>query len=80
MLATGNTLVAILDRIKELGTPKRLVMFNIISAPEGIEKVLKQHPDLELYTASIDEELTDDGYIVPGLGDAGDLAFGKPCE
>ncbi|MEN6328685.1 MAG: uracil phosphoribosyltransferase [Methanobacteriaceae archaeon] len=80
MLATGNTLVAILDRIKELGTPKRLVMFNIISAPEGIEKVLDQHPDLELYTASIDKELTSDGYIVPGLGDAGDIAFGKPCE
>jgi len=80
MLATGNTLVAILDRIKELGTPKRLVMFNIISAPEGIRKVLKKHPDLELYTASIDEELTDDGYIVPGLGDAGDIAFGKPCQ
>lgn len=80
MLATGNTLVAILDRVKELGTPKRLVMFNIISAPEGIGKVLKKHPDLELYTASIDEELTDDGYIVPGLGDAGDIAFGKPCQ
>ena len=80
MLATGNTLVAILDRIKELGTPKRLVMFNIISAPEGIRKVLKKHPDLELYTASIDEELTYDGYIVPGLGDAGDIAFGKPCQ
>lgn len=80
MLATGNTLVAILDRIKELGTPKRLVMFNIISAPEGLEKVLSQHPDVELYTASVDKELTCDGYIVPGLGDAGDIAFGKPCE
>ncbi|HMK53702.1 MAG TPA: uracil phosphoribosyltransferase [Methanobacteriaceae archaeon] len=80
MLATGNTMVAILDRIKEMGAPKRLVLFNIIAAQEGLEKVLGEHPDVEIYTASVEKELTKEGYIVPGLGDAGDKCFGKPYQ
>ncbi|MEG3224184.1 MAG: uracil phosphoribosyltransferase [Methanobacteriales archaeon Met13] len=78
MLATGNTMVAILDRIKELGTPRRMVLFNIIAAHEGLDKVMKKHPDVEIYTASVEKELSSDGYIVPGLGDAGDKCFGSP--
>ena len=49
---------------------------NIIAAPEGIERVRRDHPDVEIYVASVDEKLNDHGYIVPGLGDAGDRIFG----
>ncbi|MBI4813656.1 MAG: uracil phosphoribosyltransferase, partial [Methanobacterium sp.] len=79
MLATGNTMNAILNRIQEKGSPRRLVLFNVIASRQGIELVEKEHPDVEIYTCAIDEELNPDGYIVPGLGDAGDKAFGKPC-
>lgn len=80
MLATGNTMNAILKEIKRQGNPKRLVIFNVIAAEEGIEKVLENHSEVEIYTCSVDQGLNSDGYIVPGLGDAGDLAFGKPRE
>jgi uracil phosphoribosyltransferase len=80
MLATGNTMNAILNRIKTYGTPKRLILFNIIASKEGIEKIKDKHPDLEIYTIAIDEEVNSNGYIVPGLGDAGDICFGKPCD
>jgi uracil phosphoribosyltransferase len=78
MLATGNTMNAILDRIHEKGTPRRVVLLNIIASRTGIERVEREHPDVEIYTCAVDEELNQDGYIVPGLGDAGDKAFGKP--
>lgn len=78
MLATGNTMNTILKAIKKFGTPKRLVLFNIISTDEGIAKVTNNHPEIEIYTCSIEKELSKEGYIIPGLGDAGDLAFGKP--
>lgn len=78
MLATGNTMNAILDQIKENGTPRRLVVLNIIASKTGIESVEHQHPDVEIYTCAVDKELNKNGYIVPGLGDAGDIAFGKP--
>jgi len=78
MLATGNTMNTILKAIKKFGTPKRLVLFNIISTDEGIAKVINNHPEIEIYTCSIEKELSKEGYIIPGLGDAGDLAFGKP--
>ncbi len=78
MLATGNTMNSVLSEIKKHGTPKRLVIFNVISTREGIRKVSKNHPEVEIYTCSIERKLSRDGYIVPGLGDAGDIAFGIP--
>lgn len=78
MLATGNTMNSILDRIKEKGTPRRLVLLNVIASQQGIECVEKNHPQVEIYTCAVDKKLNKDGYIVPGLGDAGDKAFGKP--
>jgi len=78
MLATGNTMNTILKTIKNYGKPKRLVLFNIISTEEGIAKIINNHPEIEIYTCSIERELSKEGYIIPGLGDAGDIAFGKP--
>ena len=80
MLATGNTMNAILDEIRKYGTPKRLVLLNIIASEEGINKVENFNPDLEIYTCAIDVEVNSNGYIVPGLGDAGDICFGKPLQ
>ena len=77
MLATGNTMNAILDRIQEKGNPKRLVVLNVIASKQGIECVENNHPQVEIYTCAVDEKLNKDGYIVPGLGDAGDKAFGR---
>lgn len=79
MLATGGTINSILDEIKRRGKPKRLVIFNIISAEPGIEKIFKNHPEVEIYTCSVDEKLNREGYIIPGLGDVGDICFGRPC-
>jgi len=78
MLATGNTMNAILDRIQEKVTPRRLVVLNVIASKQGIKCVEDEHPQVEIYTCAVDEKLNEDGYIVPGLGDAGDKAFGKP--
>lgn len=75
MLATGGTLIATIDLLKKAGCKHILGMF-LVASPEGIEKVLKAHPDMEIYTASVDEKLNDKGYILPGLGDAGDKIFG----
>lgn len=79
MLATGGTMNSILNEIKKRGNPERLVIFNIISAKSGIEKISKRHPEIEIYTCSIDEKLNEEGYIIPGLGDVGDICFGRPC-
>jgi len=79
MLATGGTMNSILNEIKKRGKPERLVIFNIISAKMGIEKIFKTHGEVEIYTCSVDEKLNKDGYIIPGLGDVGDICFGKPC-
>ncbi|BDZ69620.1 uracil phosphoribosyltransferase [Methanobacterium petrolearium] len=78
MLATGNTMNAILDRIQKKGSPRRLVVLNVIASKQGIKCVEAEHPQVEIYTCAVDEKLNHDGYIVPGLGDAGDKAFGKP--
>lgn len=75
MLATGGTLIATIDMLKKSGC-KHIVGMFLVAAPEGIEKVLAAHPDIEIYTASVDEKLNDKGYILPGLGDAGDKIFG----
>lgn len=80
MLATGNTIDLFLNKMKAYGKPKRIAMFSLISAPEGIERIEKAHPEVEIYTCAIDEKIDENGYIVPGLGDAGDLAFGEPLD
>ena len=75
MLATGGTLVATIDLLKEAGCRIIKGLF-LVAAPEGISKVEAAHPDVEIFTAAIDEKLNDIGYILPGLGDAGDKIFG----
>ncbi len=75
MLATGGTLVATIDAIKATGCTQIKGIF-LVAAPEGLAKVEKAHPDVEIYVAAIDEKLNDIGYILPGLGDAGDKIFG----
>ena len=75
MLATGGTLLATIDLLKKAGCKKIKGLF-IVGAPEGVKRVEKTHPDVDIYLASIDEKLNDIGYILPGLGDAGDKIFG----
>ncbi len=75
MLATGNSAVAAVDRLKET-KPKSIRFVSLVAAPEGIANMQRHHPDVPIYTAAIDRELNDHGYIVPGLGDAGDRLFG----
>lgn len=75
MLATGGSAVDAIDKLKERGI-KHIKFLCIISSPEGIEKLQKEHPDVDIYTAVIDECLNEYGYILPGLGDAGDRIFG----
>lgn len=75
MLATGGTMVATLDMLKQRGCPLMKVIV-LVAAPEGIRRVQQAHPEVEIYTAAIDERLDENGYIVPGLGDAGDKIFG----
>ncbi len=75
MLATGGSLIATIDMLKEAGC-KRIIGLFLVAAPEGIENVTSAHPDVDIYTASIDSHLDENGYIIPGLGDAGDKIFG----
>ena len=75
MLATGNSAVAAVDKLKELN-PKSIKFLCLLAAPEGIVHFHQQHPDVQIYTAAVDERLDDRGYIVPGLGDAGDRLYG----
>ena len=75
MLATGGSAADTIKMLKKDGV-KKIKFLCILSAPEGIEKLKKEHPDVQIYTACIDEKLNDKGYIVPGLGDAGDRIFG----
>jgi uracil phosphoribosyltransferase len=75
MLATGGTLIATIDLLKEAGCKKIKGLF-LVAAPEGLAKLEEAHPDVQVYVASIDERLNDVGYILPGLGDAGDKIFG----
>jgi uracil phosphoribosyltransferase len=74
MLATGQSAVAAVDRLLRWGAPK-VKFVGLIGAPEGAERLLSAHPDLEIYLAAIDRELNDAGYILPGLGDAGDRQY-----
>ena len=75
MLATANTATAAIDRIKERGA-KDIRFVCLLAAPEGIERLRGYHPDVPIWTAAVDEKLTDHAYIWPGLGDAGDRAYG----
>ncbi len=75
MLATGNSAIAALDRLKRRGV-RDMRFVCLLAAPEGVERLANAYPDVEIWTAAIDEKLNDHGYIVPGLGDAGDRMFG----
>lgn len=75
MLATGGSCVAAIQMLKEKGV-KNIHFMCIIASPEGVERLQKEHPDVDIYIAALDEMLNDHGYIVPGLGDAGDRIFG----
>ncbi len=75
MLATGGTLAATIDLLKEAGCKTIRGIF-LVAAPEGIQKIQEVHPDIDIYVAAVDDRLNDIGYILPGLGDAGDKIFG----
>jgi uracil phosphoribosyltransferase len=75
MLATGGSAVAAMDLLTELGA-KRVRMVNLVAAPEGIRHVRSHYPNLPIFTAAVDRKLNEKGYILPGLGDAGDRLFG----
>ncbi|HBF6745424.1 TPA: uracil phosphoribosyltransferase [Clostridioides difficile] len=75
MLATGGSAVAAIDLLKSKGA-KSIKLANLVAAPEGIAEVQKYHNDVDIYVASVDERLNEHGYIIPGLGDAGDRLFG----
>jgi uracil phosphoribosyltransferase len=75
MLATGSTMSTVLEYVSQQGDPERLLVLSAVSAPEGLVRLDEQFPDIDVLTVAIDDHLDDDGYIVPGLGDAGDRAF-----
>ena len=75
MLATGGSSVAAIQMLKDKGC-KKIHFMCILAAPEGVEKMKEAHPDVDMYIGALDEKLNDHGYIVPGLGDAGDRIFG----
>jgi uracil phosphoribosyltransferase len=75
MLATAGTLIATVDMLKAAGC-KRIKGIFLVAAPEGLRNIEAAHPDIEIYTAAIDDHLNENGYILPGLGDAGDKIFG----
>ena len=75
MLATGNSSAAAIDLLKEKGA-RNIRFLCLLAAPEGVERMRQAHPDVPIVTAALDERLNDHGYIVPGLGDAGDRMFG----
>ncbi|MCP1168224.1 uracil phosphoribosyltransferase [Limimaricola litoreus] len=75
MLATGNSSVAAIDMLKKAGA-KDIIFLCLLAAPEGVARMKEAHPDVPIVTAALDEKLDDHGYIVPGLGDAGDRMFG----
>jgi uracil phosphoribosyltransferase len=78
MLATGGSATAAIEVLKRWGAvnPVRIKLLNLIAAPEGVKAVTEAHPDVEIYCASLDRQLNEKGYILPGLGDAGDRQFG----
>ena len=75
MLATGGSAILAVDSLKKRGAANNKFVC-LVAAPEGVKKLQDAHPDIDIYTASLDEKLNENGYIVPGLGDAGDRLFG----
>ena len=75
MLATGGSAAAAITMLKEKGA-KKLILMCLVAAPEGVKVIYNEHPDVPVYVAAVDEKLNEHGYIVPGLGDAGDRIFG----
>jgi uracil phosphoribosyltransferase len=75
MLATANSAVAAVDRVKRDGV-KDIKLACLLAAPEGVARMQEAHPDVTVFTAALDERLNDHGYILPGLGDAGDRIYG----
>lgn len=75
MLATGGSVIDAIELLKEKGV-KKIKVLTVISAPEGLKRVQEKYPEVQIYTASIDRELNEKAYILPGLGDAGDRVFG----
>ncbi|QQS29629.1 MAG: uracil phosphoribosyltransferase [Sphingobacteriales bacterium] len=80
MLATGASMVLTLEQLYEQGAPKEMHIVTAIACTEGIAELRRHFPNISIWTAAIDEELTAKGYIVPGLGDAGDLSFGEKTQ
>ncbi len=76
MLATGNSAVAAVQQLKDKCNPKSIKFMCLLAAPEGVKTMQAAHPDVDIYTAAVDRQLNDHGYILPGLGDAGDRIFG----
>ncbi len=76
MIATGSTLIEVLKEVQKFGTPKRCIIVGVLAAPEGIKRIKETFPEVEMFVAQIDRELNEKGYILPGLGDAGDRTFG----
>jgi uracil phosphoribosyltransferase len=76
MLATGNSAVAAVDQLKKKSQPRSIRLVCLVASPEGLRTFQAAHPDVPVYTASVDRQLNDHGYILPGLGDAGDRIFG----
>ncbi len=74
MLATGGTLDLAIERIKR-DKPERIISLNVVAAPEGIKRVVRRHPEVVLYVAQVDKGLNKEGFIIPGIGDAGDRAY-----
>jgi uracil phosphoribosyltransferase len=75
MLATGGSAAAAAEFLKQVGV-KHIKLMSIIGAPEGVKRMQAEHPDVDIFVAALDDHLNDHGYIVPGLGDAGDRIFG----
>jgi uracil phosphoribosyltransferase len=80
MLATGRSMVLSYQALLKKGTPSRVIVAGLIAAREGIDYVRKEMPEAHIFVAALDEELNDHKYIVPGLGDAGDLCFGVKSD
>ncbi len=79
MLATGGSMIATIDLLKKRGC-RQIKVLVLVAAPEGVAALEQAHPDVELYTAAIDQKLNEKGYIIPGLGDAGDKLFGTKSK
>jgi len=77
MLATGSTMIAALNTVREKGEPRRMILINAIGTKQAIDRVLGRYPQADIYLAAIDPEINENGYIIPGLGDAGDRAYGE---